>query len=120
MDKKTVLPENLNYDKPFLFKRLFIDESLPKVPIVVSSAIRWEDITGMEEYPVEYEDIVDWGQYKNQSKTFVTTGLFGAGICLIEFQEIFSYWAYYLTNVEVNNKKIPNSIRKEFIKNNKK
>ncbi len=114
-DKKPPKPEKINYDKPFEFIRIIVDtENLPNKVITNRQAIRWEDIASIEEYPAEYEDVIDWKQHKGKDKCYINTynDCPGGGIVLMSYDEIMEYWKFYLEVVEICPTKMPFDMRK--------
>ncbi len=105
-EKKLVSAEKLNYDKPFEFIRVYLEESV-SVHIVVQarSMIKWEDIINIEDYPEILESMIDWKELKGEKKCYLTHDN-GSAIVLIDYDELAKYWKYFLENVIVSRYKV--------------
>lgn len=110
-------PEETNYDLPLFLQsitRYTGDPGSVQVTSVVNTRrmlIQWIDLNQIEEYPHEYEELIDWEEYKGRAKCWI----YHHGMCtmvLASFDDLKPYWEYYLKNVRiVGNYQIPQGLR---------
>lgn len=110
-------PDKVNYDLPFkcvcITENSDYKDSKGVVVGIRKIAIRWADITYIEEYPEAYEQLIDWKEWAHKSKCWICFNDTST-LALIDFEEIIPYWEYYLKNVVlVDDFQTPNFLRRK-------
>lgn len=106
-------PDKLNYDLPLLLTTIqHTEEKGIEVVTARKTAISWIDIAFIEEYPSEFDQLLDWKDYKDRDRVWICHhGT--SNVTLAKFDDLFPYWEYYLKNVRiVSNYQVPNYIRR--------
>lgn len=106
-------PDKLNYDLPLLVTNISHWETERGIKIVSTRklAIEWSSITAIEEYPMAFDDVIDWKEHKGVDRTWISHDNDNP-IVLVKFEDILPYWEYYLKYVKVNMEQVHNNTRR--------
>lgn len=87
-------PEDINYDIPMEFLRIFTNEE-ETIIATIRTSINWNDINLVEDYPIEWNTLTDWKEFADRDKCYLNILGDRNIIILTSYNEIVKYWIYY-------------------------